>query len=194
MRWTDNEPDKAVCDEVTGLLLGLRRLPEGTVLTLSDAAKAVWKPWLDGTLSQSRSSVGAMKGVRAKLPRQVLRIALILHSLTFGEKLHREVSAETLQGAIDICEYHSVQARKVIFELRAGVEKYPRSALSSRILRVLRNHSPDWVSTSEIHSCLGNHVEGTKLQDELEKLVSIGVVEPRVVKTPGRPRQEWRLS
>ena len=194
LRWTTYEPDPRLMERVLELLRHLRNpRDEPVVLVLSPGARDVWGRWYDEMMKQAHSRGGLTGGVQAKLPRQVARIAIVLHCLADGSLKESEISADTLRSAMEICDYHLIHAQRALHQHEQRDQRFGDSTLQAKVFDVLEKHWPAWTSTTEMHADLGNNVTGAELNAVLQDAFEAGLVENQKVSTGGRHRRQYRM-
>lgn len=179
---------------------------------MSPDARAAWRSWYNDNSAIACASRGMLAGTAAKLPRQVLRIALILHLAEHGLDAGIEpLAVETLANAIEIGEYFRTMSGRVV-ALGGEVAPLTKAAgLEGRILGVFRRSfrrsdvpttegdlssamSSHTLSRDQIRRGLGGHVPTEDLLRVLDELLARGVLQPLKLTTNGRSAQAytWR--
>jgi hypothetical protein len=207
--WDDADISEEANRRIELLFEQLGRL-EGT-FGFSGEAKLAWVDWYNRNEDLKAEEAGLMKAVASKLPRQLARLALILHCLRYPTAQTFELDADTVNAAIQLVEYHRAHARKAFTCLR-GPGGGSAQGLQERILHALEVSSVSsgthaegtnmstlpsmWLSRTDLHKALGNSVRSEDLTRVVEHLVREGLVERRrVLHGPrgGRPGDEFRL-
>lgn len=169
------------------------------IVTFSDTARARWREWYDENALDQIGSTGMMAGVSAKMPLQVLRLALILHCLKRpSEPAAETLSAETLEAAFDLGDYFLAHAGRTL-AIIGPASATGTNKLRGRIRRALRRADGDdgWMTTSALHSALGGHVRGNDLRDALAQMVAdldVAQRDGEVSAAGGRPADYWRWN
>ncbi len=145
-------------------------------------------------MAQAHSRGGVTGGIQAKLPRQVARIAIVLHCLGNGGLQETEISVDTFHAATKIGDYHLSHAHRALHKHEVKAKYFGEPTLQVKVFDVLEMHWPAWTSTTEMHADLGNNVTRAELNAVLQDAVEAGLVENQKVSTGGRHRQEYRLN
>jgi hypothetical protein len=172
--WNDSDISDSANNKIEHLFEQLSRL-EGT-FRFGREAKSAWVHWFDVNQDLKARETGLMKAIASKLPRQLARLALILHCLRYPTAQTFELDDDTVHAAIQLVEYHRAHARKT-FAWLAGRGGGNGRGLRERVLHVLRvssvssvssgpylqgttkNTSPSiWLSRTDLHKSLGNSV------------------------------------
>lgn len=191
--WTDDFVETRVVEDVTTLcrLLRPQSAPDPAVVVLTSDARAAFREWFDDNQALIREAIGLAAGAYAKLPNQLARLALILHTLKRPEDPVCPVSAETMLDSIALVEWFRDQLGRVLPLL--GAERVPRGAgLVARITAILNRTPGAWLSRSEISDALGGHTSSDEISAALNRLAADRKAETRTVATGKRPREEWR--
>ena len=212
--WTDAEvPDRSTAEYVA---LFQRLASLSGKYRLSADALSAWKAWDRENVGIMKEEENVTRGMAAKLPRQLARVALILHCLGAKEP-EAEVSAATLADAIAIIEYHREMGRRVL----GGSGSTRQGGLRDRVLRILRDARGEEVCTfARLHvfstkksnsslsnypclsrrtllARLGGHVPASDLGPVLEALVAEGLVSHHETEPDprgGRPGSHFSLT
>jgi hypothetical protein len=193
--WTDAVVSERIAFAMTRVVHSLR-LPEGeepVVTQLSPEAYAEWVGWYNENQIITGQARGLLAGWAAKAPVHLARIALVLHLLAHADRCHQPVSGDTMRDAIAIVEYFRTHLGRILPAFGAPVTPY-RAGISARIVRVLSEYAPSWISRTELSHRLGGHDTTTAITAALELVEQEGRVERRMVSTGGRAREEWRLT
>jgi hypothetical protein len=192
--WTDDVIGDALKAEITDVF---RRLRAGTAahpVMVGPEARERWRRWFNSNQRTVAASTGFIRGIYAKLPRQLLRITLIIHALAHPDApADIPVSDETMANAIEITEYFRQSANRV--SQAFGSERGTAAGgLPDRIHRLLRT-TDDWVSRSSIRDYFGRNISSDDIGVALASVEDEGLVEMRR-RSPeggrGRPTEEWR--
>jgi hypothetical protein len=174
------------------LIRQLRLKEESVVIsTLSPAAYAAWKTWYDDNQHLTGELSGIAAGWAAKAPTHLARIVLLLHLLSDPGNHAGRVDLVTLQHGIAIVEYLRAHLTRVL-PVFGATPPTRGSGLPTRIERILRLASPEWVSRTELSDQLGGHEEAAAIQTALTDLADAGQITKQLVPTGGRSREEWR--
>ena len=111
--WSDHEITPEVFTDVLNLFRHLRRKDGHVAVQLSPEARRAFAAWYDDNARLTMAALPGIAGVYAKLPNQVARLALVLHCLTHPDDPRRPLSAETMDGAIELGEYFRAHAHRV---------------------------------------------------------------------------------
>lgn len=202
MRWTDAEVDaqteRAIADLFGKLRAGKdESRPDGWAVTLAPDAFAAWVDWHDDNAAALEGATPVMRGVYAKLPNQLLRLALVLHCLNCPEPDSDVLPIETLRGAVALADYHLAHAVRVMAHFPAtatATAHYP--GVQGRIIRIIRKYEQEkserWISRSAIYNGLRN-VNATDFGAALDALERQGAVERRKRSTRTKAVEEWRI-
>ena len=201
-KWTDASVLPETVAAAEGLFARLRHVrTDGVSATSRPTAVAALNPealhafvcWHDDNAESVAAAQGLAAGCAAKYPRQVARIAAVLHALANPDNQQQDVSAETITGAIEVIEYFRAHARQVLPALGAP-EPSRAAAVMLRVERALGRAGGGWVARTELYRRLGNGVLAEDLDTTLAALAARGTVTTRSVPaTGGRDREEWRL-
>jgi hypothetical protein len=188
-RFPDPPPLSA---DLAPLLRRLRLARRGEV-NLSPEAEARFRAWfVANARHQGAEKFRPLVRYRAKLPRQVARLALVLHAMSAAElgaePAGAPIEAQTLEAAIILGEYFVGHAARVMLEFGEG-------ALARRVLGVL-TECGDGLTRRQIYDLLGGHVRATDLDGVRDFLAGLGLL--RVELAPpgpegGRPSEIWRI-
>jgi hypothetical protein len=200
LAWPDAEPldlsdvpfDEQTLAPATEIFTKLRH--EGTAphdIWLSPQAYARFKAWHGDNRRAQLASHGLERQWAAKAPIHLARLALVLHLLADPEK-DRDLSSETMAGAIEVLEYFRGHLARVLPTLGTSVT----AGTQTRILRILRTsnvRTPEgWVTRSDIGGGLRN-VSPAEVTEVLEVLQDAGIVEKGVQRTATKPIVRWRM-
>jgi hypothetical protein len=199
--WTDRsiaaETTRAYRHVVESLLAlggagGVEALP------LSAAARRLFQVEYDrlGAAGHAAAKAGSddLSAVHAKLGSLVPRVALVLGLAAAAEAgsahLLREVDEVAMAGAIQIGAYFAGQAAALYGRLQAE----DGSALSARILGIIRRAGAAGATRTEIRDGLGRNAVGDEIDAVLRSLRDQGLI-ARVEAPPGgvgRPVERWQ--
>jgi hypothetical protein len=196
LRWTDHEVDPAIVRAAQDLFATLRSRPDGARRQVSrtrfdPAARDRFVAWHDANAELVAHSVGLVGGWAAKYPRQVARLALVLHALHHPDEPLVPVTVEIIDGAITLVEYFRSHLPLILAHLGQSSTATGSAGLVSRVAALLRAAGGAWVSRTALHAGLGRNAPAQTLTEALAQLVEEGVVERRLVPTEGRPREEY---
>jgi hypothetical protein len=190
--------DPAVVRAAQRVVAQLRNYPDGRrrhvcLTRFDEQAQARFIAWHDANADLVSGTHGPAAGWAAKYPRQVARVALVLHALHHPDAPLTPVTVELIDGAIAVIEYFRAHLPRILLQL--GVrEADPGSAgLVSRVAALLRAAEGRWVSRTDLHARLGRNIPAREVTLALVRLEDEGTAEQRLVQTEGRPREEWRL-
>jgi hypothetical protein len=192
--WTDEVIGADLKATMTDVFRRLRASTAEHPVMVGPEARERWRRWFNSNQRTVIASTGLIRGIYAKLPRQLLRIALIIHALAHPDApADVPVSDETMASAVEITEYFRQSANNVAQAF--GSEKGTASGgTPDRIHHLLRT-SDEWVSRSAIRNYFGRNISSDDIGEALAALEADGVVEMRR-RTPdggkGRPTEEWR--
>ncbi|MDR7400475.1 MAG: DUF3987 domain-containing protein, partial [Armatimonadota bacterium] len=187
MRFVDAPPPQA---DLVPVFQGLRSCPVGEVV-LSEEAREVFAGYVDDNArAQELESFRPLRRYRAKLPRHLARLALVLHCLHHPEDpTAHPVAAETVAAAVELTEYFLGHARRVLLEFGDG-------ALARKVLGALVAAGGQ-LSLSQLYAELGGHVRAPDLRAVRDFLVAQGAIEVVPLEPGprgGRPSEAWRLT
>jgi hypothetical protein len=202
LRWTPAQVSAEAAEGITNLFAGLRvpldTHPDGYRVRLSARALARFAPWHDENADEQEAVGPLLAGVYAKFPSQVLRIALVLHCLWHPSSRDDAVSLATMNGAIDLVEFHRVAAVKMaqlFHETRDLL--LPKLGPDERVIRKIGKSEgvfPErWVPLSHISDGIRPRVAPKDLAATLAELVDGDRLEHRRRSTTSKPVDEYRL-
>jgi len=171
-------------------LRGTRTAPP-VVARLTPEALDAFVAWHDENATSAHGATGLAAGCATKYPRQVARLALVLHALWNVDDPTRPVGVDTMHGALMIIEYFRAHLGRVLAAVGAPGASRP-SGVAIRLLRILERAGDGWVSRTDLHAGLGRSVPAVDLTEALERLEVEGRVERQSVETNRRDREEWR--
>ena len=121
---------------------------EAQTFTLSAKARSIWTQWHNEVEDLKRDSLSeSLKAIYPKAREQAARVALIAHNLESASKGEAgpaaEISAETLQGAIDFVRWSISQARLLYGDCDA-TEDSPEALRISRFVNSFRGQIVPW--------------------------------------------------
>lgn len=198
-RWTDGGVDEdvqAAAEQTFAALYALdgATMPSGDVLPrvarFESEALALWQEWYDETATEIREDAlpASLKGVWAKLPSQLARLALILHvtwAADAGQQPKATIPAATLAAGVAMADYFKAHARTVMGEVRL-----PRQRLEDRIVRGLAQRGAS--TTRAVHlEILGSAFKYDRVKGTLETLLEDGRVSVADVKQRGGSARLW---
>ena len=191
-RWTEDRISEVTKQLVLERFEMFRELPENSIVVFTAEAKVRWASWYDNNSQLGGQSSGLMQGVISKLPRQLARLALVLHCMEHGDgSANVDLGLSTLEAGIELVEYHLEHAERALAMLGSH-GSLPRHGAQSRVFQSLLSRDGDWIALTDIHRGLGGHTSGEAVKSALESLEGSGSVERRTLGTGGRPREEWR--
>jgi hypothetical protein len=197
LRWTDAVVDPAVVRAAQLVFARLRTHADGrrrhTSLTrFDDEARARFIAWHDANAELVGRGGGLVSGWAAKYPRQVARLALILHALQHPDAPLTPVTVDIVDGAIALIEYFRSHLPPILTHLGQSTATAGEAGHLSRVATLLRAAQGTWVSRTDLHAGLGRNVTAATLTTVLDQLASEGVVDHQVMPTGGRPREMYR--
>ncbi len=138
--------------------------------------------WPDLYTKLSHRPDTAFGAITDRAVAQVRRIALVYAALDRSPKIKRT----HLEAALEVWRYCEDSAAHVFADV-------PANSIDTTILRVLEREG-GWLSRSEL-SKLGfkGNAPSSVLDSALNRLSGQGLIQRRRVRTPGRPRTEYRL-
>jgi hypothetical protein len=203
LRWSAAAVSPDTLDGICELFAKLRAPrdshPDGWRVRLSEAALARFVLWHHDNADEQEAMGSLLASIYAKFPSQVLRVALVLHCFWHPESSEDVVSLATMNGAIDLVEFHRVAAIKVARVFQETVERptLPKSGLAERVIRKIGNSEgvfpENWVPRSRISDGIRPRVSPEELTAVLEELVESGQLTHRVRETGSKRADEYRL-
>jgi hypothetical protein len=188
-RFPDPPPLSA---DLAPLLRRLRQARRGRV-GLDPEADASFRAWFAANArQQAAEEFRPLVRYRAKLPRQVARLALVLHAMTAVdtglEPAEVPLEARTLEAAVRLGEYFAEHAARVMLEFGEG-------ALARRVLGLLAERA-DGLTRGQLYEALGGRVRAGELDAVRDFLAGVGLIQ--VEPAPpgpegGRPGEVWIL-
>ena len=176
-------------------LKALRGSPEQAqttvVVKLAPDALEAFEDWFDENAERIDAAGGSFQGVYAKLPRQVLRLALVLHALEHGaEAEHLPVRRRVIAAALELADYFTAHAFRVLSRFGKGL-----SGTVAKVYRAYQEAEGEAPTLTEIHKHFKGHMTSEQLQPALEELCRLKLLErvPPPPGTPGRPVERYRL-
>ncbi|HXG41978.1 MAG TPA: DUF3987 domain-containing protein [Dehalococcoidia bacterium] len=172
--------------DLTPLLLTLREAASGEV-RMGGRAWEAFEAWHEANRHAQMEAVGLEARYLAKLPRQLLRLALVLHCLRYPESPPSfALSGETMRGAIELAAYFLSHARRVFLHFAEG-------ATARRVVAVLRAYGGEAPQRTLWHHLSDAQRADLPLARRL--LERLGVLEVAQVSPQGkgRPALLWRL-
>ena len=192
--WTDAEVSPATSESLDRIFRALRYSPTSEeAVTLSPEAKDLWRAWHDDNAVIAAGTPGIMGGVSAKLPRQVARLALVLHCASNPEDMDRPLAAGTMEAAIVLAEFHRQHAAAAL-ALISGTSPSPGAVLAERVFGVLAKAGDAGVPMTGLYRTFNGHVSAAEFDVALAILQGDGRAEKVSVPTGGRPTEMWRIA
>lgn len=191
-RWTDDEVRLTTLIAVEDLFEALYELPDeaggeaGTV-RLSGEARELWKRWYEANAAEQQAPdfPPQLRGPWAKMPSQFLRIALILHVVTWPDALL--MPPAIVEATADVIAYFKSHARRVY-----GCLSGTRRDMGARILDAIDAHDGRISMTDLMVDVFQRHQTSERIRAELERLEALGAISyEKQTRTGGRPREEW---
>jgi hypothetical protein len=207
MPWTDDTISTERYADVLTVFQKLDRLPAadlasgdgnavGIGVNLTPEARRLYVAWFNENAQLVAGAEGLAAGFYSKLPAHVARFALTLHALWNPDDPRVMVSAERMEDAIELGEFHRAHVSRFLALLKASAPSC-HAGLRARIVRILRMAQGEsivgWVSRSDLLRRLGN-VKTDDLSAALAGMTDAGAVEKRVNPTTTKPSEEWRLT
>lgn len=204
-RWTDASVKQATEIAVLKIFEALHGLkptegPHGEhqpwTIRLGVGAAAMWRDWYESHATEmgAPSFPANLRGPWAKMPGQLARLALIVHTVDAAarnEDPDDELGETTLAAAADLVDYYKAHARRAhrrINRAKAGRD------LALVILAALRQGGP--TTQDQIRSGMFNrNVDADQLRTSLESLEEAGLVARETGETEsglGRKPTVWR--
>jgi hypothetical protein len=195
--WTDAVVEHEVVRNAEGVFALLRHRADGarrhvSLTRFDDRARHRFIAWHDDNARIVSKSHGLVSGWAAKYPRQVARIALVLHALHYPDDPLHPVTVEIVDGAVAVIEYFRGHLPRILTTFGQSGPMAGSAGLASRVAALLREARGRWVSRTDLHAGLGRNVSANDLSMALNQLAAEGAAEQRTVPTDGRARQEWR--
>ncbi|MPZ68588.1 MAG: DUF3987 domain-containing protein [Actinobacteria bacterium] len=192
--WTEDEVSFESLTEVEALFETLFSLPnetggEGGTVLLSQEAKALWREWYEANADEQQAwdFPSHLRGVWAKMPSQLLRIALILHVTTYPDALL--MPPDILAAAIKLVSYFKSHAQRVYDCL--GTVRHDKG---TRILGAAKANGGRVSMWDLMDNVFQRNEKSADIRAELNRLVERGLMKPeKVAETGGRPREDWVL-
>jgi hypothetical protein len=187
MRFVDAPAPQVALSPLLGRLRSCR---EGEV-ALSPEAKEIFGAYVDtNAKAQEREPFRPLRRYRAKLPRHLARLALVLHCLQHPDgPAAKGLAGETMRAAIELADYFLAHARRTLLEFGEG-------ALARRVLGLLAESGGE-LGLTELYAALGRHVRASELRAVGAFLQAGGLIEAIAVPPDGprgRPGERWRLA
>ncbi len=132
----DNEIDGRIPKEwsrIVSRILGIKYDGKPKMLRFSPEAKAAFYDWFNALARQKNNASPSFAGMATKMERYCTRFALVLEVIRYGcgESRLREISLESMKGAICLCYYFMASAikahRKFTRNPLAGLTEKQRS-------------------------------------------------------------------
>lgn len=195
--WTDAVVEHGVIRDAERIFALLRHRADGarrhgSLTRFDDCAQTRFIAWHDDNARIVSQGHGLAAGWAAKYPRQVARVALVLHALHHPDAPLHPVTIEIVDGAIAVIEYFRDHLPPILARLGQAGSVAGSAGLLSRVAALLREAGDGWISRTDLHAGLGRNVSASDLSQALTQLAAEGLAEQRVVPTEGRTREEWR--
>lgn len=196
--WTDAVVEHGVVRDAERIFTLLRHRTDGarrhvSLTRFDDRARSRFIAWHDDNAGIVSQGHGLTSGWAAKYPRQVARVALVLHALHYPDAPLHPVTVEIVDGAIAVIEYFRGHLPPILARLGPPGSVAGSAGLVSRVAALLREVGDGWVSRTDLHAGLGRNVSAIDLSQALNQLEAEGMAKQRAVPTEGRTREEWRL-
>jgi hypothetical protein len=206
MPWTEETISTERYTEVLAVFQALDRLAPadlasgggtavGIGVELSTEAKRLYVAWFNENAGLVENAEGLAAGFYSKLPAHVARFALILHALWNPNDPRVMVSAERMEDAIELGEFHRAHIGRFLVLLKAAAPSC-HAGLHARLMRIMRNanqvQNDCWVSRSDIYRGLRN-VMSEDLTTALTELVGGGKLEKRIDPGTTKPTEYYRI-
>jgi hypothetical protein len=206
MPWTDDTISTERYADVLTVFQKLDRLPAadltsgdgnavGIGVNLSTDARRLYVAWFNENAQLVAGAEGLAAGFYSKLPAHVARFAPVLHALWNPDDPRVMVSAERMEDAIEIGEFHRAHIGRFLALLKASAPSC-HAGLHARIMRILRNanqeHKDGWVTRSTIYRRLRN-VTPDDLTTALTELVDSGKIERQNDAGTTKPIEQHRI-
>jgi hypothetical protein len=207
--WNEAKLDSSLYAKAVSLFRALDQLPftgsgghdgstPGIPVRMHPDARRLWTTWYNDNVDQIRATRGIAQGFYRKLPAYVARFALILHALWYPTwrplEAYPPISAECMQGAIDLAEFFRAHIRRFLAMLNVAAP-VTTDSLPPRIERYLHiegaQSNGGWVSRSTVMKRL--RVGRDDLNHALDAMRQAGSIEVRHRSTGKSPVEEWRL-
>lgn len=191
MRWQMEEPRAETCAALTERLRTARS--KGCAVSLDDLARARFRDFFNSA-NASAEQGGPLAAFRAKAPRHVTRLALVLHTLAAPEE-GEPLSLITLDAAIALWDYFAAHGEAALSAIRAA--RAGRGSLEQRVLAYLRSLNGGWASKRDLFERTGGHVSAGELNAALTALQDEELIErePDAQNgAGGRPAERWRAA
>jgi len=114
--YNNKKLDKETVSKYHNYLAQLTSIQETTNITLSNEAETVYSDWYNKNVDITNNEPkGYLKGVYGKLDVINLRLAIVVHCMNYicSENPLTEITAQTMQTAINLTEYFRTTALKV---------------------------------------------------------------------------------
>jgi hypothetical protein len=152
VRWTDATVDVDVYGRYRTMLGALFELQETKTLTLDSGARGIFVEFFNYVHERAEAvaTPAQMRGPLAKMPSQVARLALVIHTCRWithesGAK-ECEVDADSMNAAVTLAEYFISTAERVYAHLTTR----PEDALIVNVLEWMREKRLDSVTHRDI--------------------------------------------
>jgi hypothetical protein len=193
-RWSTTTVAEATTRGVCDIFRTLRRPPArgNGVVSLDAHAAALWIDWYDENRRVIPHCQGLAAGFRSKLPVQVARLALIVHTLGDRHGSLPQLGRSTLEYAIALGEYFQEQFERIHPLIMRSSKSQP-APLRSKVETILREGQH--VSRSELLRRLGGNVPAQWVNGVLDELESEGqVAKAKAAGGVGRPGEYWQWT
>jgi putative DNA primase/helicase len=206
MPWTD---DTISTERYAGVLTVFQKLDKlpaadlasgdgnavGVGVHLSTEARRLYVAWFNENARLVADAEGLAAGFYSKLPAHVARFALVLHALWNPEDPRVMVSAERMEDAIELGEFHRAHIGRFLALLKAATPSC-HAGLHARIMRIMRNanqeHKDGWVTRSTIYRHLRNATPDD-LTAALTELVDGEKIERQIDAGTTKPIEQYRI-
>ncbi len=113
----DNEIDGKIPKEwnrIVSRILGIKYDGKSKLLRFSTEAKEAFYDWFNNLAGQKNNGSASFAGMATKMERYCIRFALVLEVIRYGcgESKLKEISLESVKGAISLCYYFIASAIK----------------------------------------------------------------------------------
>ena len=145
----DNEIDGKIPKEwsrIVSRILGIKYDGKSKVLRFSPEAKAAFYDWFNNLSHQKNNGSSSFAGMATKMERYCIRFSLVLEVIRYGcgESKLKEISLESVKGAISLCYYFIASAIKA----HRKFTRNPLSGLTEKQLAIY-NELPITFETGE---------------------------------------------
>lgn len=164
------------------------------VVRLSLEARRLFASWCNETDAEGQPGVvpDRLVGPWAKLPSQLLRLALILHALKCAQQRQIDyvVEADTIADAAELIEYFKAHIRRALVGARHKARAL--SPLARKILAAIEKDG-GLTQAAITRDVLKRNASGAEVQAALKELEADGKAVPHRIDSdgPGRPATVW---